>query len=73
MTTFQDEKTDRLMFQKLTQILGLTLPADREQAIYEGYAGLRTMADGLRRPRTAASNDRRGGRQIHCRAWRGPA
>ncbi|WP_193171780.1 hypothetical protein [Nisaea nitritireducens] len=55
MTMTQDEKADRLMFQKLTQTLGLTLPADREQAIFEGYAGLRAMADGLRRPRTAAS------------------
>ena len=51
----QDEKTDRLLFQKLTQTLGLALPEDREQAIYEGYVGLREMADGLRRPRTAAS------------------
>jgi len=55
MTMPQDEEADRILFQKLTQKLGLTLPEDREQAIYEGYAGLRAMADGLRRPRTAAS------------------
>lgn len=55
MTMPHDEEANRILFQKLTQKLGLTLPEDREQAIYEGYAGLRAMADGLRRPRTAAS------------------
>ncbi|UUX48975.1 hypothetical protein NUH88_16415 [Nisaea acidiphila] len=55
MSDIQDDKGARIAFQKITETLGLTLPADREQAIFEGYKGLRAMADGLRRPRTAAS------------------
>lgn len=42
-------------FRKLTLMLGLSLPAEREQAIFEGFLGLRKMAESLRRPRTAAS------------------
>ncbi|MBO6562737.1 MAG: hypothetical protein JJ959_19470 [Nisaea sp.] len=55
MSDIQDDKGARIAFQKITETLGLSLPADREQAIFEGYLGLRDMADGLRRPRTAAS------------------
>lgn len=51
-----DEKNDqKLIFQSITQNLRLTLPREREEAIFEGYLGLREMAQQLRRRRTAAA------------------
>ena len=45
----------RQIFKSITQNLGLTLPREREELIFEGYLGLREMAQQLRRPRTAAA------------------
>ena len=51
-----DKKNDqKQIFKSITNNLGLTLPWEREEAIFEGYLGLREMALQLRRPRTATA------------------
>ena len=51
-----DKKNDqKQIFKSITNNLGLTLPREREEAIFEGYLGLREMALQLRRPRSAAA------------------
>ena len=51
-----DKKNDqKRIFKSITKNLGLTLPREREEAIFEGYLSLRVMAQQLRRPRTAAA------------------
>lgn len=51
-----DKKNDqKQIFKSITKNLGLTLPREREEAIFEGYLGLREMALQLRRPRSAAA------------------
>ena len=51
-----DEKNEQQqIFKSMTRNLGLMLPREREEAIFEGYLGLREMAQQLRRPRAAAA------------------
>lgn len=42
-------------FAAMTRTLGLALPDDRVEAIYQGFLALRAMTADLRRPRTAAA------------------
>ena len=50
-----DKNEQKQIFKSITRNLGLTLPREREEAVFEGYLGLREMALQLRRPRTAAA------------------
>jgi hypothetical protein len=45
----------RTMFDETTKMLGLTIPEDRKESIFQGYVALRAMTDMLRRPRTAVN------------------
>ena len=55
MNSFDEKKEQQQIFKSITKNLGLTLPREREKAIFEGYLGLREMAQQLRRTRSAAA------------------
>ena len=55
MNSSDEKNHQKQIFKSMTQNLGLTLPREREEAIFGGYLGLREMAQQLRRPRTAAA------------------
>ena len=50
-----DKNEQKQIFNSITANLGLTLPRERVEAVFQGYLGLREMALQLRRPRTAAA------------------
>lgn len=55
MTEITPNPATRAMFDETTRMLGLTIPEDRVESIFEGFVALRAMTHQLRRPRTAAS------------------
>ena len=55
MNSSDEKNHQKQIFKSMTQNLGLVLPREREEALFESYLGLREMAQQLRRPRTAAA------------------